>query len=1054
MSNFNENTRVQVPAALHLCRIGYDYIYDIQAVDNQTNILLDVFENAVKRLNPELASSEVSMLRSKIAAIANNDDLGREFYQLLSANSGNKLIDFENPENNDWHVTTELSYENKDTDESFRPDITCFVNGLPLAFIEVKKPNNHEGVLAERDRINKRMGKSCFRRFFNITQLMIFSNNQEYESNNTVPIQGAFYCCTAKEKAFFNVFREEDKNFVSNYSYRELSEDDENKILKHRNCVVIKNIGEYHTNKRVDTPTNRILTSMLSKERFLYMLRYGIAFVEKKVDLEDGTQGSELQKHIMRYQQFFASLSIRKTLDKNIKSGIIWHTQGSGKTALAYYSVKSLTDYFAKKETIAKFYFIVDRIDLMEQASDEFAARGLVVHNAKSRDELMRDIGKTTITDNSGGKLEIMVVNIQKFKEDKQKVNIDTKYNINLQRIFFIDEAHRGYNPQGSFLANLLEADKDSIKIALTGTPLLKEERASWLVFGNYIHTYYYDKSIADGYTRKLMREPIETIYKEKIESILEKLAGRVSVKKSDIDKDKIIEHESYLNALLDYIIADFRTFRIEQDDDSVGAMIVCKTNPQARELYRLWQERQNHAQKITQYQEEQLMIVADPMAAYQPEYKPLTASLILHDEGDKLERKAYIDSFKKLMNVDVLIVNKMLLTGFDAPRLKKLYLGRSLDGHDLLQALTRVNRPYKDFKYGYVVDFVNIKENFEATNDRYLRELSRTSDEETLHKQQDIGQVFIVDKEEVMEKIKQIKSLLFNFTTNNMEEFRKEIDEVESKASLYELRNTLIEAKSMINQIRAFGDDGIKEKLQTLPMGKIPTLIAEVSHRIERINLLHNTEHTADVSGIINVALSELDFEFKKGIPEELRIIINDIRERCEQVQSEFEANFDTKEEKFVLLSDEFRAYFREKGFVPQSTADAKESIDYMNEVMKKIREINRRNNILKKKYSGDERYVRIHKRLEEENQKRVRPIISGEEFEIAESLSKMKSSIDSMLFLNINILDNEEAFKQDILRIIGNQFWDMNLDADLSDRKFINNLITTEYLQQYRGL
>lgn len=1054
MSNFNENTRVQVPAALHLCRIGYDYIYDIQAVDNQTNILLDVFENAVKRLNPELASSEVSMLRSKIAAIANNDDLGREFYQLLSANSGNKLIDFENPENNDWHVTTELSYENKDTDESFRPDITCFVNGLPLAFIEVKKPNNHEGVLAERDRINKRMGKSCFRRFFNITQLMIFSNNQEYESNNTVPIQGAFYCCTAKEKAFFNVFREEDKNFVSNYSYRELSEDDENKILKHRNCVVIKNIGEYHTNKRVDTPTNRILTSMLSKERFLYMLRYGIAFVEKKVDLEDGTQGSELQKHIMRYQQFFASLSIRKTLDKNIKSGIIWHTQGSGKTALAYYSVKSLTDYFAKKETIAKFYFIVDRIDLMEQASDEFAARGLVVHNAKSRDELMRDIGKTTITDNSGGKLEIMVVNIQKFKEDKQKVNIDTKYNINLQRIFFIDEAHRGYNPQGSFLANLLEADKDSIKIALTGTPLLKEERASWLVFGNYIHTYYYDKSIADGYTRKLMREPIETIYKEKIESILEKLAGRVSVKKSDIDKDKIIEHESYLNALLDYIIADFRTFRIEQDDDSVGAMIVCKTNPQARELYRLWQERQNHAQKITQYQEEQLMIVADPMAAYQPEYKPLTASLILHDEGDKLERKAYIDSFKKLMNVDVLIVNKMLLTGFDAPRLKKLYLGRSLDGHDLLQALTRVNRPYKDFKYGYVVDFVNIKENFEATNDRYLRELSRTSDEETLHKQQDIGQVFIVDKEEVMEKIKQIKSLLFNFTTNNMEEFRKEIDEVESKASLYELRNTLIEAKSMINQIRAFGDDGIKEKLQTLPMGKIPTLIAEVSHRIERINLLHNTEHTADVSGIINVALSELDFEFKKGIPEELRIIINDIRERCEQVQSEFEANFDTKEEKFVLLSDEFRAYFREKGFVPQSTADAKESIDYMNEVMKKIREINRRNNILKKKYSGDERYVRIHKRLEEENQKRVSPIISGEEFEIAESLSKMKSSIDSMLFLNINILDNEEAFKQDILRIIGNQFWDMNLDADLSDRKFINNLITTEYLQQYRGL
>ena len=101
----------------------------------------------------------------------------------------------------------------------------------------------------------------------------------------------------------------------------------------------------------------------------------------------------------------------------------------------------------------------------------------------------------------------------------------------------------------------------------------------------------------------------------------------------------------------------------------------------------------------------------------------PLTAALILHNEGDKLERKAYIEDFKKTENIDVLIVNQMLLTGFDAPRLKKLYLGRVLDGHDLLQALTRVNRPYKDFKYGYVVDFVDIKENFDSTNDRYLRE-------------------------------------------------------------------------------------------------------------------------------------------------------------------------------------------------------------------------------------------------------------------------------------------------------------------------------------------
>lgn len=284
---------------------------------------------------------------------------------------------------------------------------------------------------------------------------------------------------------------------------------------------------------------------------------------------------------------------------------------------MAYYSVRSLTDFYAAKNTAVKFYFIVDRLDLMEQAKDEFVARGLSVRTANSRDELMSDIRSTNLTENAEGKAEIMVVNIQKFKQDSAKIQIDSNYSIQLQRIFFIDEAHRGYNPQGSFLANLLAADKDAIKIALTGTPLLKEERESWRVFGDYIDTYYYDKSIADGYTLKLMREPVETIYKEKIENILDKLAGGIKVRRSDIDRNKIIEHESYLNALIDYIIADFRRFRIEQADDTVGAMIVCKTNPQAREMYRLWQERFNKALYIEGKHDESLMLAAEPMIAY-----------------------------------------------------------------------------------------------------------------------------------------------------------------------------------------------------------------------------------------------------------------------------------------------------------------------------------------------------------------------------------------------------------------------------------------------------
>lgn len=336
MKNFTENTRVQVPAALHLCKLGYTYLDDITSYNPQTNILTDIFIRSVKRLNPELTDLECGQLLDKIVGILNNNDLGKEFYTMLSSNSGIKLIDFADSSKNEWHVTTEFTCENVESGDNFRPDITCFINGLPLAFIEVKKPNNHDGILAERDRINKRMRNKSFRRFINLTQLMIFSNNQEYDNENRVPIQGAFYCCASKEKAFFNVFREADATFVPEYPYVTLTEDVEKQILKHRNCIVIKNLPDYETNKKINTPTNRVLTSMLCRERFLFLLRYGFAYVNKNIELEDGIKISTLEKHVMRYQQLFASLAIRKKLSKKVKSGIIWHTQGSGKTALAY----------------------------------------------------------------------------------------------------------------------------------------------------------------------------------------------------------------------------------------------------------------------------------------------------------------------------------------------------------------------------------------------------------------------------------------------------------------------------------------------------------------------------------------------------------------------------------------------------------------------------------------------------------------------------------------------------------------------------------------------
>ena len=687
---FSELTRVQMPALVHLTRLGYKYYGKINensaniVFDPDTNILLEVFERKFFELNPGKEDFYYQTLKD-IRLELDNDDLGRSFYKRLCSISPIRLLDFDNPLNNEFHCTAEFTCK-RDEDE-FRPDITLFVNGLPLVFVEVKKPNNTGGMLAESKRMNNaRFPNKKFRRFINITQLMIFSNNMEYDAEGgIVPIQGVFYCTGARKDTAFNCFREENKGgekiapYNAFYPYKNIDPTEEKRILSDFNCQVIHTSAEYQTNLNFNSPTNRVLTSMCSPERLLFILKYGIAYVKYEKE-EDGKIISIDQKHIMRYQQLFASLAVSDQLSKGVKSGVIWHTQGSGKTALSYHLTKVLSDYFSSINKVAKFYFIVDRLDLLKQASQEFSARGLEVKTANSREELMQQFKQASSLIGNSGNPEITVVNIQRFAEDKEKVRLNP-YSSNLQRIFIIDEAHRGYDPKGSFLANLFNADEDSIKIALTGTPLLKVERASWKIFGNYLHTYYYDKSIQDGYTLKIIREDIETSYKEKLREAYSSLNNLVL--KKDVKKSDIVEHENYTKELLKYIITDLNEFRMLHGDKTLGGMIVCETSEQARKMFVLFNE------------------VQDDINRSADKKSNLKAALILHDSDDKETREKYIDDFKKAKSIDILIVFNMLLTGFDAPRLKKLYLGRKLKDHSLLQAITRVNRPYRNCRYG-----------------------------------------------------------------------------------------------------------------------------------------------------------------------------------------------------------------------------------------------------------------------------------------------------------------------------------------------------------------
>ena len=1049
---FNELTRVQMPAIVHLTRLGYDYFGKLRKddagtlYDPDTNILTSVFKNSFAKLNPERAGDAEDVLL-QIRQELDNDDLGRSFYKRLTSVSPVRLIDFEHPERNVFHCTGEFTCANG-LDE-FRPDITLFVNGLPLVFIEVKKPNNHGGMVAESERMNhSRFGNRRLRRFINITQLMIFSNNMEYDAEGGItPIQGVFYCTAARKEAKFSTFREENPGdakiapFNAHYPYGNIDPSIERQILSDFNCQVIHTTPEYQTNLDVNTPTNRVLTSMCSPERLLFLLRYGIAYVRMEREVDGKIEFTD-QKHIMRYQQFFAALAVCEKLAQGVTSGVIWHTQGSGKTALSYYLNRVLTDFFALRNKVAKFYFIVDRLDLLEQATQEFEARGLEVKTANTRDELMGQFRNNQSLEGESGQPEITVVNIQRFAEDKSRVDM-SGYATNLQRIFIVDEAHRGYNPKGSFLANLFEADPNSIKIALTGTPLLKEERASWKVFGNYLHTYYYDKSIQDGYTLKIIREDIETSYRERLSEIYDSIEHLVQ--KKDVKKSEIIEHDKYVRELLRYIITDFKRFRLINGDNTLGGMIVCETSEQARKLFAYFDE------------------IQAELNAQDSLTSSFKVGLILYDEDDKETRKGVVAGFKKNFTIDILIVFNMLLTGFDAPRLKKMYLGRKLKDHNLLQALTRVNRPYKAMRYGYIVDFADIKQNFDQTNAAYLRELNRFNDSDETgidDSVEDFTRV-IEDPDALVEQMRKARQVLFNYSTNNAEEFSSEVSAIDDKETLIEIRAALISMRETMNVARTFGDDDLKAALAKFEIAKLTQLLSEVERAISIFNQKEAFDNSDEATHHINEAMADIEFHFRLKDEEEMKMAAGkapEFQAKWRRVIQGFTDNIDQEDPEYITLREAFMQRFKERGFVLDTFEDFDEESRALDEVMSKLLILKKRNDALLRHYNGDAKFVRVHKRVREANARRKQnsrpPIIGEYDDDIVDFLAVIKSTIDQKVYDRNDILKKDDYFETTVMQQIALGMRRLGFTCERADRIFIQDRISRQYLDQYRAV
>jgi len=1022
---FNEDSRVKIPAILHLVRLGYEYIPRKNRLCSvETNFFPDIFKESITRINPGITSQEIERLLDELHLKLDYDDLGRDFYKELTSRSGIKLIDFEKIDNNSFHVTTELTCKNGD--EEFRPDITVLINGMPLTFIEVKKPNNKEGMFAERKRMNQRFGSKHFKRFANLTQLMIFSNNMPYEEGVPNPVQGAYYATSAYGEVLFNYFREEDNLDLNSLLLPEC-ESVEDDILIDNHLPALKHSDEFQTNKHYNTPTHRILTSLLSRERLAFMLLYGIAYVEEN---SDGIVS--IQKHIMRYPQVFATKAISTKLDAGMTKGIIWHTQGSGKTALAYFNVRHLTDYYQRKNIISKFYFIVDRIDLAIQAATEFSNRGLYVKMVDSKADFIKDIQTVGAIHNDSGQMEISVVNIQKFSEESIAKS-ELIYDLHIQRIYFLDEAHRSYNPKGDYLANLINSDKQAIKIALTGTPLLREvmkDYDSKALFGDYIHKYYYNQSIADGYTLRLIREGIDTNYKLQMQEIL----NQIRVLQGDAKKSLVYAHKKYVEPLLDYIVNDLQEFRTNETDDSLGGMIVCDSADQAKALFEYFEEL--FGVQETTYGN--LANVAESEMTYLGKKRALTAALILHDVNDKTIRKDLIKGYKE-GKIDLLIVFNMLLTGFDAKRLKKLYLTRIIKDHNLLQTLTRVNRPYKKYRFGYVVDFADITSAFDHTNRLYYDELN-----DLLGDEKDSYSQLFKNEEEIRTEIEEIKEVLFRYNTNNTELFQQQVERIQDKQLLQQLIKSLTSAKELKNMIRLQGFD---ELLQHLDFNLMTRLLSVTQGQLDKLNLLDAMQNDDNTENLLNKALEDVIFLFTKVSEEEL-ILADQLKGQLRQTRKELLSNFDQHDLRFISLREELERILKSKNIYEVHQEAMRENIILLRSIYSRVKELNRENDLLKAKYQQDEKYARIHKRLLEKG------TLSVKESQLFEALEAIKSHTDSHILKNSQLVANESYFSRFLLNLVVTEIIDKKkINLDFATAESINQLIVNEYLQQIQG-
>lgn len=720
----------QIPALQLLMKLGFTYIDPEEALvlrDNRKSnvILTDILKKQLVRINKieykgqthafsenniKLAINELKELPIHLGFINAN----KHFYELITLGksleqdiNGDrksfsfKYIDWQNPSNNVFHVSEEFAVLRSHRSDTFRPDVVLFVNGIPLTIIECKSPAIKAPIdeaISQHLRNQKDDG---------IRDLYVYSNLLL-----CLAVNEAKYATTSTPKAFWSVWTEKFINKQDEEQYTEhlkklknqpLNTEAGAQILKSRYASTTNYFNELGKEELEVTEQDQLLYNICRPERLLELMHRFILF-------DDGV------KKITRYQQYFGITKTIKRIEKigsngKRKGGVIWHTQGSGKSL----TMVMLAQMIALNPKIKnpKILLVTDRIDLNSQITDTFKKCNVNVQEAATGSHLIDLIKNPSDA--------VITTLIHKFKA---AINKEPDGFESSDIFVLIDEGHR--SQYGNFNIKMQKVFPNACFIAFTGTPLMKSEKSTASKFGGVIDEYTIKDAVDDKAVLPLLYEGRHnsfTVNEKPLDNFFDKVSepltkyGKAGLKRKYSSKNAINKADQVIYDRAWDISEHYVDFL--QGTGFKGQLVA--PNKTTAIQYR------KYIQEIGKITCEVIISGSDTRegnddAFIENENMVQAFHKAMMDQyGDQKKYEQHIiNAFKKQDHPELIIVVDKLLTGFDAPNNRVLYLTRSLKEHTLLQAIARVNRLAEGKDYGLIIDYYGNLENLDAAIETY----------------------------------------------------------------------------------------------------------------------------------------------------------------------------------------------------------------------------------------------------------------------------------------------------------------------------------------------